>query len=120
MNPYTLIASGLGTPEARELSRRLTDWHDTMVAHERQLRAGRVGVCDEDCPHGEAHMLWAEAVATFGPRAYQLAFLRTRAGGAHRTSEDAAMPVDASHEHGHVRRQTGDRMNDKVASPLSL
>jgi hypothetical protein len=35
-------------------------------------------VCDEDCPHVEATVLWKEAVATFGPYAADLKFLRSR------------------------------------------
>lgn len=63
------------------LCARLTAWHDAMVAHERKQRMGRAGTCDDECPHAEARMLWAETLATFGPRANQLTFLRTRAVG---------------------------------------
>lgn len=80
MNPYAVLGSGVGTEEAASLCARLTAWHDAMVAHERRLRAGRtVHGCDEDCPHVEARTLWAEALATFGQRANDLAFLRSRA-----------------------------------------
>jgi hypothetical protein len=80
MNPYTLIGSGLGTAEAASLSQRLAAWHDAMVAHERRLRAGSTdGECDEDCAHSEARALWAEALTTFGDRAHELTFLRSRA-----------------------------------------
>jgi len=80
MNPYILIGSGLGTAEAAALSQRLAAWHDAMVMHERRLRAGRTSnACDDDCEHGEARALWAEAVATFGDRAHELSFLRSRA-----------------------------------------
>ena len=80
MNPYTLIGSKLGTMEAASLSQRLTAWHDGMVAHERGLRAGRPGAsCDDECAHGQARALWVEAVTTFGERAHELSFLRSRA-----------------------------------------
>jgi hypothetical protein len=70
----------VGTPEAAALCDRLAAWHDAMVAHERQLQGGRGGtMCDEECPHAEARALWAEAVAAFGPRARELAFLKARA-----------------------------------------
>ena len=80
MNPYSAIGSRLGTAEATSLSQRLTAWHDAMVAHERRLRAGRTGDgCGEDCCHSDARALWAEALTTFGDRAYELSFLRSRA-----------------------------------------
>jgi len=80
MNPYAILGSGVGTEDAASLCARLHTWHDAMVAHERRLRAGRAAHrCDEDCPHGEARTLWAEALATFGKRANDLAFLRSRA-----------------------------------------
>jgi hypothetical protein len=61
MNPYILIGSAGGTAEAASLSQRLAAWHDAMVAHERRLRAGRLGdECDDDCAHGQARLLWAE------------------------------------------------------------
>jgi hypothetical protein len=80
MNPYMLIGSGIGTVEAAALSQRLAAWHDAMVMHERRLRVGRISHrCDDDCSHGEARALWAEAVTTFGDRAQELSFLRSRA-----------------------------------------
>ena len=80
MNPYLMLGSGLGTNEATSLSARLSAWHDAMVAHERRLRAGRThDLCDDECPHAEARALWSEAVATFGARAHELTFLRSRA-----------------------------------------
>jgi hypothetical protein len=80
MNPYAILGSGVGTEEAASLCSRLNAWHDAMVAHERRLRARRTShACDEDCPHVEARTLWAEALATFGKRANDLAFLRSRA-----------------------------------------
>ena len=80
MSPYAFLGSSVGTPEAASLCVRLTAWHDAMVAHERRLRTGRTtGACDDDCPHAEARALWTEAVATLGPRASELTFLRSRA-----------------------------------------
>ena len=80
MKLYTLIGSQVGSPEAAALADRLADWHDAMVAHERRLRAGRRATdCHEDCAHGEARVLWPEAVATFAERANDLSFLRSRA-----------------------------------------
>jgi hypothetical protein len=80
MNVYTIVSSSTGTTDALALSARLSAWHDSMVAHERRLRAGRTGDrCHEECPHAEARDLWSEAVATFGERAEELTFLRSRA-----------------------------------------
>jgi len=87
MNPYAKLASTEGKAEAAALCGRLTAWHDAMVAHERRLRAGgRIDACGDECPHAEAPALWSEAVAAFGERADELAFLRSRAfhGGARR------------------------------------
>ena len=80
MNPYLLLGSGIGTSKAASLGERLTAWHDAMVAHDRRVRAGHAAdLCDDECPHAEASVLWSEAVATFGPRAHELRFLRARA-----------------------------------------
>ena len=80
MNPYASLGSGVDTSEAASLRMRLSAWHDAMVAHERRLRTGGTADrCDEECPHVEARTLWAEAVATFGTRANDLTFLRSRA-----------------------------------------
>jgi hypothetical protein len=96
MNPYLLIGSARGTAEAASLSQRLAAWHDAMVAHERRVRAGRVGdECDDDCAHGQARALWSEALATFGDRAHELSFLRSRAIGAIPPSEDIAVSANA-------------------------
>lgn len=82
MNVYTMVGSGIGSPEATALGTRLAAWHDAMVTHERKIRAGRVDeVCDEECAHAEARALWVEAAETFGDRAQELTFLRTRAIG---------------------------------------
>jgi hypothetical protein len=79
MNPYAILVSNIATPEASALCQRLTAWHDTMVAHERRLRTtSRSEVCEDDCPHAEARVLWREAVSVFGPSAHQLSFLRSR------------------------------------------
>ena len=79
MNLYSMVGSGNGTSEAAALSVRLATWHDAMVAHERKIRAGRAEPCDEECPHAEARALWVEALETFGDRAQELTFLRSRA-----------------------------------------
>lgn len=108
MNPYVVLGSGIGTSEAASLSSRLATWHDAMVAHERALRAGRNGVtCDDECPHVEARTLWAEAVVTYGARAQELAFLRSRATGATRFMSNAAGPATADSEKtNHARPST--------------
>ena len=79
MNPYTIVGSSIGTPEAIALGARLASWHDAMVAHERKIRVGRVDTCDEECPHAEARDLWVAAMELFSARAYELTFLRSRA-----------------------------------------
>lgn len=91
MNPYLMLGSGSATNEATSLSGRLSAWHDAMVAHERRLRTGRTSdVCDDECPHAEAGALWSEALATFGPRAHELTFLRSRAKQSARRSTGGA------------------------------
>jgi hypothetical protein len=80
MHLYTIVGSGIGSSEAAALSTRLAAWHDAMVVHERRIQHGHTGeFCDEECPHAEARVLWHEAVETFGVRAQDLTFLRTRA-----------------------------------------
>lgn len=87
MTPYTMLSGHRGAHEAPDLSKRLATWHDAMVAHERRLRlTGTSDACDDDCPHAEARVLWPEAVAAFGSRAHDLAFLRSRAAGEVRTT----------------------------------
>jgi hypothetical protein len=99
MNPYVMLGSGIGTSEAASLSTRLAAWHDAMVAHERRLRSGRTADrCDDECPHVEARTLWAEALVTFGARAGELIFLRSRAIGASRRSEERIAPTDRESE----------------------
>ena len=79
MNLYATLGSSMGTDEAVSLSARLSAWHDEMVAHERRIGAGSTaGVCDDECPHAEAKVLWSEAEAMFGSRADELMFLRSR------------------------------------------
>ena len=86
MNPYRILGSGIGTDEAAALGARLASWHDAMVAHERRLRAGPASDrCENECPHAEAPVLWSEAVDTFGMRAHELTFLRSRAQHARRS-----------------------------------
>ncbi len=92
MNLYATLSSGSDSHQAMALSARLSAWHDTMVAHERRLRAGTTAdSCDDECAHAEARALWSEAVATFGTRAHELTFLRSRAHGT-RTAMNSAMP----------------------------
>ena len=118
MNLYTLLGYGVGTSEAAALSERLATWHDAMVSHERRLRSGHSGdACDEDCPHGDARELWAKAVTTFGDRADELSFLRSRAIDAtHGPADDArareeAKPVinDRRSDRSTTRRDGGRR-----------
>jgi hypothetical protein len=80
MNPYAMVDVNIGATGPGPLRARLMAWHDAMVAHERRLRSGQTGDrCDDDCPHGEASALWAEALEVLGPRARELTFLRSRA-----------------------------------------
>ena len=96
MNPYVILGSSVGTPEAASLCARLTIWHDAMVAHERRLRSGRTAdTCDDDCPHVQARTLWSEALAALGPRARELTFLRSRAKGASQLQEEVVAPATA-------------------------
>ena len=95
MNPYVMLGSGIGTSGAASLSARLAAWHDAMVEHERRLRTGRTADrCDEECPHVEARTLWTEVLATFGARADQLTFLRSRAIDASRRSDTRIAPAE--------------------------
>ena len=81
-----MIGSAIGTPDASVLGARLASWHDAMVAHERTIRVAGGGRCHDECPHAEAPALWAEALVTFGKRAGELAFLRSRATRMHAAS----------------------------------
>ena len=88
MNPYAIVGSGIGTPEAASLRARLMAWHDAMVAHERRLRSAQTtDVCDDECPHVDARALWAETTALLGARANELTFLRSRALGTSASSD---------------------------------
>lgn len=96
MSPYAFLGSSVGTAEAASLCLRLSAWHDAMVAHERRLRTGRTtNSCDDECPHAEARTLWTEALATLGPQADELTFLRSRAIGGSPSSPErvAAMRI---------------------------
>jgi hypothetical protein len=65
-----------------------------MVAHERRLRAGRTAdTCDDECPHVQARALWSEALATLGPPARELTFLRSRANGASQLQQEVVAPA---------------------------
>jgi hypothetical protein len=97
MNQYTILSSPMSTHEAALLSARLSAWHDAMVMHERRLRSGAGGaVCHEECPHAEARTLWAEALVTFGPRAHELTFLRSRAAMGVREAQQDMTIVSSS------------------------
>jgi hypothetical protein len=110
MNPYTILSSGLDTREATALSARLSAWHDAMVAHERRLRAGTTSdACDDECPHAEARLLWSEAVATFGARARDLAFLRSRAQETRRLAATAGSS--------HARAEAAERSRRPARDP---
>jgi hypothetical protein len=108
MNLYAMVGSGIGTNEAASLSVRLSAWHDAMVAHERRLRSGNSSdSCDDECPHAEAPALWSEAVATLGPRANELVFLRSRAHdprrGSKLSSPAQGIRTEAAHRGGDRR-----------------
>jgi hypothetical protein len=75
-NPYAVLGATLGIASTEPLWRRIADWHDAMVAHE---RAARYEPCHSDCPHAQARQLWIEASAKFGRDAFHLSFLRSRA-----------------------------------------
>jgi hypothetical protein len=114
----------VGTQEASDLGTRLSAWHDAMVAHERRLRAAAAGdACDEECPHAEAPLLWSEALATFGPRAEELIFLRSRAQ-ARRSAGAAGSNGGRVDGADHARRRTANaraeaRALSSVASPAA-
>jgi len=75
-NPYAVLGASLGIAGTEPIWRRIAEWHDAMVAHE---RAARYEPCDADCPHAQARQLWIEASAKFGRDALHLSFLRSRA-----------------------------------------
>jgi len=102
---------------------RLAAWHDAMVAHERRLLTARTAAaCDDECPHVEARALWAEALATFGPRANELTFLRSRATAASDASEEFIAPtnlVSEAADRGHRPRSAGRKATDRRSHRFS-
>ena len=95
MTVYSMIGSAIGTPDASVLGARLAAWHDAMVAHERTIRVTGGGRCHDECPHAEAPVLWAEALVTFGPRAGELVFLKSRATRISLGSGRSRLPKEA-------------------------
>ncbi len=88
---YLAVAHRVGSPEARDLGRQLSAWHDRMVAHQRGARAFGPS-CHEACPHAESIEFWQAAVEILGDAAEDLAFLRStaaQAGAPARRSEPA-------------------------------
>ncbi|MEP6593521.1 MAG: hypothetical protein ABJC51_07505 [Acidobacteriota bacterium] len=113
MNPYAIFGSGVDTFEASSLSKRLTAWHDAMVAHERRLRTGRTSdLCSEVCPHADARALWVEAQEVFGTRANELPFLRSR--GTHASRQEANETA------GHAIRHGEDEAADVSDAPPAM
>jgi hypothetical protein len=82
MSPYAIVNSHAPSADAASLVERLTAWHDRMVSHERQLKTSAArDLCDDECPHVEAGLLWSEVTSVMADRAHELAFLRSRAEG---------------------------------------
>ena len=109
MNPYAIVGSGIGTPEAASLHARLMAWHDAMVAHERRLRSRQTtDACEDHCPHVEACGLWVEVSAILGPRASELTFLRSRALSASPSHHlvESAKPVSGEADSDHRSSET--------------
>jgi hypothetical protein len=116
MNPYGIVGSGIGTPDAASLRARLMAWHDAMVAHERRLRSGQTSdSCGDECPHVEARALWAEVSAMLGPRANDLTFLRSRAMGASVVSDQLATSANSVSQEADTERRS--RATRKAAAP---
>jgi hypothetical protein len=95
MNIYRVLGDRIGTIEARELAEQLVAWHDAMVKHLRVVSSRSDATCVDDCPHGEAALLWAAAQHTFGTKAKDLTFLRSHGqrlptSSATRSSDHAA------------------------------
>jgi len=110
MKLYTVVGSGIGSADAAALSARLAAWHDAMVVHERRIRGGRTEeLCDEECPHAEAPVLWNEALETFGGRAHDLTFLRTRAMTGSSLASKSVVSTDVA--------STADRANGSRGTP---
>jgi hypothetical protein len=78
---YQAIAHRIGSTGAMELGRRLSSWHDRMVAHERRAHVSRQP-CDEACPHAESIELWEGALEILGEAAERLTFLKSTAAAA--------------------------------------
>ena len=97
MNVYRILGDYVGTSEARVLAEQLVAWHDSMVKHLRIVGPRRGAVCDDECPHGEAAMLWSAAQATFGARAEDLTFLRSH--GQRRQTAGVRMADDRAEMH---------------------
>ncbi len=98
MSHYQAIAHRVGSPEARDLGRQLSAWHDRMVAHQRGARAFGPS-CHESCPHAESIELWQAAREILGGAAEDLAFLRgtaEQAGAPGRRSEPVERPRAAA------------------------
>lgn len=81
MSHYQALAHRIGSTGAVELGRRLSSWHDRMVAHERLARSSQQP-CDEACPHAESIELWQGALEILGDAAERLTFLKTTAATA--------------------------------------
>jgi hypothetical protein len=86
---YQAIAHRVGSIDALELGRRLSSWHDRMVAHERLARSSRQP-CDDACPHAESMELWHGAAEILGEAAERLTFLKTTAARAAISAAKAA------------------------------
>ena len=120
MNPYTILSSGIGTRQATTLGARLSAWHDAMVAHERRLRAATTSdACHDDCPHAEARELWPEAVATFGARAQELTFLRSRAQVTRRSISTTGSAHQRAEAADYAHRRSSDSRVNRVSSVAS-
>jgi hypothetical protein len=84
LDVYRQVAYRVGSNEALALAEELRSWHDAMVTHQRTL--ARLGSpphrCREweDCAHGLARELWAQAIEVLGTEAESLTFLRECAG----------------------------------------
>jgi hypothetical protein len=116
MNPYGIVGSGIGTPDAASLRARLMAWHDAMVAHERRLRSDyTTDGCDDECPHVDARALWAEVSAMLGPRANELTFLRSRAMGASAPSDQPTASAKSVSAQADTERRS--RATRKAAAP---
>jgi hypothetical protein len=79
---YQAIAHRVGSPEAQELGRQLSSWHDRMVAHERVRTPSARSVCDDTCPHAESIEFWHAALQILGEAADRLSFLKSTAARA--------------------------------------